>query len=180
MADGAPIYIRELTGKKRTVNLPLRALPAEMAIAAELRTTETQYPGSSRTSVQVHGLKEDDISLEFRLLDEWLGAAGAARAKLAELRGLLIGQAYCEFSWGQTTVRRGLVKRVEATYRRSAEIGVRFVFQVSEADESKLVVPTPFSPATTGDLAIDVTKLLNRVDVLNTIVNIINVAGAIL
>lgn len=176
MADGAAIVLRELEGELREVVLPVSALPADLSTATELRTNVTWYPGTSRSSTQVMGTKEDPIVLEGELRDVWLGSSGGAESIYGRLRAILLGGAWCELAWGDTIVRRGFVKKLEPKWRRSADIGYRLTFEVNEADDDIIMVPARFERPSSQELdteLADFETLLAEAEVAVDVLNLI-------
>jgi hypothetical protein len=180
MADGEAIVIAELEGTGLQVFLEDSSLPTQLESASELRSVVTHYPGTSAASTQIMGVKDDDIVLEGQFRDVWIGFEGGAMARWQALRRLLIGQRYCELSWGSTFVRRGFVKRVEQTFRRGADIGYRLTFQVDEADEAEVVAPTAFpEDSTTNDLDALLAEVQARSLSLSEAVDVLNLVQAV-
>ena len=180
-ADGQGVYLEPLEGNLDLVGLIDADTPESgVTVGGGLRSVTTRYPGSSKVSTQIMGTEEDDIEINGWFRDVWTGSDGGAAKRFADLRALWLTQHYCQLSWGQMIVRRGYVKRVEATFTSERAIRYKIIFQVSEADEAQIIAK-PF-PAT--DTPFDLLALIREIadfvdDASVAAVSINNVARAV-
>ena len=182
MADDEPVILRELNGDFQAfqvVVLEGSNLPDQLQSAIEVRSVRTHYPGNSSASTQVLGTKEDDIVLEGQFRDIWSGATGDGLSRVNRLRAISLAGQLCELSWGSTVVRRGILKRVDTTFKRAGVIGYRLTFEVSEADEALVIAPVPFPPAPEADLAAAMRRIQTRQTLLEVAVGLLNVGTGI-
>ena len=148
MADGLPVVIQELAFPFRNLTLGGRSRPKPVRVGAEQKAVKTWYPGASKASVQVMGVREDDIVLEGRW-DDPLGTilpqinpfGAGTRAKLA--RGLMEGQNLCTMFWGTTIVVQGRVGRFEILYQKANRTDYRIVFEVDQSNSPVALSPLP-------------------------------------
>lgn len=183
LADGEPVYIRELDGDEREIELADTDLPERgFEVGGELRSQVSWYPGASSASTQVLGTSEEDVVLAGRFRDVWWGRNGWAASQTQLLRRLWLGQRYCELSWGTLLVRRGYIKRVRARYETEHDISYELVFQVSEGDEAEVVVTeaAEIDLASTFELSDLLDLLGDAMEAVNTAANISNTAQAVL
>lgn len=145
--DEQAIAIYELEGDKRIVILGGSDRPPELVQACAIRSVRTQYPGANRTSTQIMGVDDEDMTIEGQLRDVWGGAAGWATAQAAALRALGRGRRFCQMSWGTATVVRGYVRRVEIGHVADGIKRYKVDFQVDESDEADVTKPVAFARA---------------------------------
>lgn len=180
MADDDAVLLRELEGDLRAVLLTGPDLPALLATGTEQRVAWTHYPGNHRASAQVLGVKHDDITLDGQFRDVWTGTDGGAQSRIVQLQKILEAGRRCELSWGDTVVRRGLLTRVEPTWRRAGVVDYRIVFQVDEADAPETILPRPFPPIPEGDLAAVMARIEAQRAVLEGAIGLLNVLSGVL
>ena len=170
MADGLPVIILELAPPFRTLKLGGRTRPKPVRVGSEQRAVQTWYPGASKASTQVMGVREDPIVLEGRW-DDPLGTilpqtnpfGAGVRVKTA--RGIQQGQNLCQLLWGTTIVRQGRIERFEVLYQKANRTDYRIVFAVDQANE-----PVALGPALilTIDAAAVITALAAASALANT------------
>ena len=154
--------------------MPFQGLEAP----AEIRHKRTAYPGSSTASIQVLGVDEAPIQVNGRFSDTLTGRPGGALAKLKELRAVFLGFQLCELSWGETLVRRGLIRRLRPTFNRDSDIGYRFEFEVTEADEPEARRQTDTSATTIATMRSIFDRAAGRVgDAAEAITDALGIPG---
>jgi hypothetical protein len=165
-ADGMPVILRELSGARREMVLDGPDLPEKgLEAPISLRAVHSRYPGGKVTS-QILGVEEGEIVLRCRFNDVLTALDEGAIQQVETLRGILVGQAACELSWGSLLVRRGFLTKVAPKYERESVIGCEITFLPTEADEAfYTAVPMPIIEASSVlsfldalDAALDATE----------------------
>lgn len=177
MADGLPVIIVELAPPFRVLTLGGRDRPKPVRVGGSQQAVQTWYPGSSKASVQVMGVREDPIELAGRwddpkgtILPQTNPFGAGTRVKVA--RGLMHGQSLCQLLWGTTIVRQGRVERVEILYQKANRVDYRIVFGVDQANEAIALSPLPI-------LTLDAGALLTAFTVANALTTVAsNVANS--
>jgi len=178
------VFLAELEGQGRLVELAGADLPEQgLEAGVELRASVTRYPSQGRTSVQLMGVEEREITLRLALNDALTGLDGGALSMVSTLRSMLLAQGLVELQWGPSgesgggLIRRGYLKAVRPSYRMRSLIGCEVVFLPTEAKETYYTATPSTSPT-----ASDVSTLLLALDKLRSEVDdaiaIANLASA--
>jgi hypothetical protein len=157
------VVLTELGGRRRTVTFSGSTAPNQGAEITDQRVTKrTLYPGSRRASTQDLGLDPQPLSLEGRLSDRLLGAAGDASALVGTLRSIMRAGEAVEIAWGSEVCRRGTFKTFTA---KPMGQGVFEYSMEIEPDEDALDDrPERVDAASQGDLATTASAGIVRVN----------------
>lgn len=178
--DFLPVIIAEMAPPFRSITLAGRDKPEQpILVAGQQRATTTNYPGSSRTSVQVLGTSEEPIILRGWFADPLSIVDGGARTRMALLRGLMQGQNPCTLTWGHTIVRTGRVERCEFSIYRRNKVRYEITFAVDQPDEAIARRPRPLLPVSGADVMAALNGIRTAFEVLNETKRVVNALGAL-
>jgi hypothetical protein len=173
------VFLTELEGQRRVVELTGSDLPQQgLETPVELRGEVTRYPAQGRTSIQLNGTEEQDITLEFSFNDRLTQLDGGALAMVQTLREILQAQGMVELQWGPDGfIRRGYLRRVAPRLFRRSLIGCSLVFLPLEADE--LFYTSAPMPVPAADDVSAILLLLDKIaDATDEAIAIAGLAGA--
>lgn len=183
MSDGQPVIIQELTLPFATLVLAGKDRPnRRLGVATRQRGPQRHLPGADSAVVHVMGHAEEPMELVGKFYDDFARLFGQSpKDQVQQARGLLMRLNRCRLTWGDTIIRVGRVKQVNAQYVRHTVIPYTIVFEVDQAEEPRTVVrPSPgFTVAqniisginTVLDIATDVSAVANfALGTANTII----------
>lgn len=145
----------QLKGEKRELKLTGASAPhgrprqrPVVADGIELRHSRTYYPGSSKPTTHIFGIKLDDYELEGRFSDVWLGPGGTKSA-IRDWQSFVADGVECLISWGDIVNAYGVVTKFIPERESEFEGAYKITIIIDDQIGTVRAVPTaalPVSP----------------------------------